>query len=161
MLVGTGGASYDESVMRTLTSLTQTAVADPSSSSVRARLEWLMHDPSTVTDELVYLRQSIYQRPDFGATVSQVLCLQQPDIRRANLLSPQDWSAIKHPCLVLWGSSDRSAPPSKGREIARMTPKGEFVELEQAGHWPQFERPASFNQAVFLWLESLNHEQRN
>ena len=37
-----------------------------------ARLQWLMADPATVTDELVAIRQAIYAQPGFAASKGHV-----------------------------------------------------------------------------------------
>jgi len=152
VLVGTGGATYDTAVMQSLRTLSTAAASDPSRDNVRQRLEWLMADPATVTDELVEARQAIYAQPGFADRMARVLCLQDPDVRRANLLPPEVWGAITAPSLVVWGSHDRTGPLEKGREIARMLPNGELLALTPSGHWPQFESAAEFNSAVAEFL---------
>lgn len=157
VLVGTGGATYDSAVMQSIRSLSNAAVNDPSRDNVRQRLEWLMADPAAVTDELVEARQAIYSQAGFAARMDRVLCLQDPDTRRANLLPPDVWGEIAAPALVVWGSHDRTGPLSKGREIADMLPAGEFLALTRSGHWPQFESPNEFNAAVVDFLDVKGH----
>lgn len=152
VLVGTGGATYDEQVMASITQLSSAAVADPSVENVRRRLEWLMADPATVTDELIEARRAIYSQPGFAERMERILCLQVPDIRRANLIGPDEWAALAAPTLVVWGAHDRTAPVSKGQEIAGMIPGGALLELPDAGHWPQYESADAFNTAIQRFL---------
>ena len=58
-----GGTMARPEVMERIRSLSQAAADDPTPERIRTRLEWLMADPATVTDELVAIRQAIYARP--------------------------------------------------------------------------------------------------
>jgi len=51
-----GGTMARPEVMERIRSLSQAAADDPSDEHIRARLEWLMADPATVTEELVAIR---------------------------------------------------------------------------------------------------------
>jgi 2-hydroxy-6-oxonona-2,4-dienedioate hydrolase len=65
-------------VMEKIRGLSQVAADDPSEERIRARLESLMADPVTVTDELVAIRQHIYARPVFAESMRYILCLRDP-----------------------------------------------------------------------------------
>src|SRR5579859_3753102 len=82
-----GGTMARPEVMERIRSLSQAAADDPAEKRIRARLEWLMADPATVTDELVAIRQAIYAQPGFAGSMRHILCLQDPDIRRRNLIT--------------------------------------------------------------------------
>jgi pimeloyl-ACP methyl ester carboxylesterase len=45
------------------------------------------------------------------------------------------------PALVVWGKADPYIPARFGRDFAQALPDAELVELEDAGHWPWFDRP--------------------
>jgi 2-hydroxy-6-oxonona-2,4-dienedioate hydrolase len=154
LLIAPGGATFDERVMSSITSLSTQAVTDPSEENVRRRLEWLMADPGSVTAELVACRKAIYESEGYHDRMARTLCLQDPDVRRRNLIPAEDWASIRHPALVCWGTRDATAPSAKGAEVASMLPNGRFERLEGLGHWPQFEDPARFNDLACQFLSS-------
>lgn len=152
VLVAPGGVRADPAVMHALRTLSTAAAAAPSTESVRARLEWLMADPSTVTDDLVATRLAIYQRPGHAEAMRQVLCLQDPAIRERNLIPPAEWARITAPTLVLWGTQDATGPAQTGASLAGWIPGARFRQITGAGHWPQFERPEEVNSAISRFL---------
>ncbi|HEU5203358.1 MAG TPA: alpha/beta hydrolase [Candidatus Limnocylindrales bacterium] len=62
--------------------------------------------------------------------------------------------SIDAPTLVVWGGRDTLLPPSYGRRLAAMIPGATYVELERAGHSPQWEAPTEFEQALLSFLEA-------
>jgi pimeloyl-ACP methyl ester carboxylesterase len=55
---------------------------------------------------------------------------------------------IRVPTLLLWGASDRIAPPDYGRAYSKLIPGAQFELIEQAGHYPHIERPDLFSQRI-------------
>jgi 2-hydroxy-6-oxonona-2,4-dienedioate hydrolase len=143
-----GGTMANPEVMERIRALSQAAADDPSPENIRARLEWLMADPAAVTRELVDIRQGVYARPGFADSMRHLLCLQDPGIRRRNLLTDEDLAAISAPALVIWTSDDPSGPPEAGREMAAKIKDAQFQLIQGAGHWPQWERQAEFDALV-------------
>ena len=141
----TGGSTFIPEVMARIKVLSLAAVEDASWDTVKRRLEFLMADPASVTDDLIATRLAIYQQPGFVDAMRRILCLQEPDIRRRNMIAPEEWRAIAAPTLVLWTSHDPTAPAAVGEEIAALVPGAEFVLMEDCGHWPQFEDSGTFN----------------
>jgi pimeloyl-ACP methyl ester carboxylesterase len=45
------------------------------------------------------------------------------------------------PALVVWGQTDPYIPARFGRDFAQALPDAELLELDDAGHWPWFDRP--------------------
>jgi 2-hydroxy-6-oxonona-2,4-dienedioate hydrolase len=147
-----GGTMARPEVMERIRSLSQAAADDPSDANIRARLEWLMADPATVTDELVAIRRTIYARPGFAESMRHLLCLQDPEIRRRNLVTDEELAAVPHGAMVIWTSDDPSGPAGVGMDMAEKIPGGRFEFIDGAGHWPQWEQRATFNQLVIDWL---------
>jgi 2-hydroxy-6-oxonona-2,4-dienedioate hydrolase len=139
-----GGATMNPAVMKTVYDKTLAAVDDPVANT-RPRLEWLMADPSVVTDDLVACRERIYAQPGMKEAMIKILCLQVEEPRRRNLLTPENMGAIKSPTLVVWTSKDPTASTETGAEIASWIPGAEFVVMENCGHWPQYEKPEEYN----------------
>lgn len=150
-----GGTMARAEVMEKIRSLSQAAADDPSDDRIRTRLEWLMADPSSVTDELVAVRQGVYGRLGFSESMAHILCLQDPEIRRRNLVTDDELAAVSAPTLVVWTSDDPSGPAKAGLDMADKIRRGEFQLIENAGHWPQWEQRDVFDA---LALEFLGRE---
>ncbi len=141
----TGGATMNPEVMQRIKTLTMAAVTTPTWDTVKARLEWLMADPATVTDDLIACRQAIYQAPGMLAAMPHILCLQEPATRQRNNLTDAEWRAIKARTLVIWTDKDPTAAVEVGERISSLIPHAQFALMTGCGHWPQFEDPETFN----------------
>ncbi len=140
-----GGWTAHPEVMARLKKLSTEATQTPSWEIIKARLEFLMHDKSKVSDDLIATRFAIYAQPGMAETMQQILCLQEMEIRRRNMFEPEQYRSIKAPTLVVWTSHDPTATPEEGRQIAAMIPAAKYVVLNECGHWPQFEASDAFN----------------
>ena len=149
-----GGTMATPEVMERIRSLSQAAADDPSEERIRARLEWLMADPRSVTDELVAIRRSVYSRPGFAASMRHILCLQDPEVRRRNMVTDGDLAAVTAPTMVIWTSDDPSGPARAGLDMADRMRGGQFRLVEGAGHWPQWEQQETFDRIVLEFLGS-------
>jgi 2-hydroxy-6-oxonona-2,4-dienedioate hydrolase len=148
-----GGTMASPEVMERIRSLSQAAADDPSPEQVRARLEWLMADPATVTDELVDVRRTLYARPGYPTSARHILCLQDPEIRRRNMVTGDDLAAVPGPTLVIWTSDDPSGPAKAGMDMAEKIPDARFEVIAGAGHWPQWEQAEQFTDLVLEFLK--------
>ena len=140
-----GGTMANPVVMERLLALSMEAARDPSWERVRARLEWLMADPTTVTDDLIRTRQAIFEQPDWLAACEANMALQHLETRRRNMLTDYDLRAISAEALVVWTTKDPSGPVDEGRRIASLIPNASLAVIPNAGHWPQYEQPDTFN----------------
>ena len=147
-----GGTMARPEVMERIRRLSQDAADDPTGERIRSRLEWLMADPATVTDELVAIRRTIYSQPGFADSMRHILCLQGPDVRRRNLITDVELAAVPGPALVVWTSDDPSGPADAGMEMADKIRGGRFELVTGAGHWPQWEQRDRFNELVLAFL---------
>jgi 3-oxoadipate enol-lactonase len=57
--------------------------------------------------------------------------------------------------LVMCGDEDHGAPPENSRQMAAMIEGARFVEIKQAGHIANIERPAMFNAAVGDFFDAI------
>ena len=147
-----GGTMATPEVMERIRSLSQAAADEPSDERIRTRLEWLMADPRSVTDELVAIRRGVYARPGFADSMRHILCLQDPEVRRRNLVTDDELAAITAPTLVVWTSDDPSGPAKAGLDMAGRIPGGKFRLIKDAGHWPQWEQQEQFDRTVLEFL---------
>lgn len=147
-----GGSQADPAVMAKLKSLSLQAATDPSWDFIKARVEWLMADKSKAYDDLVATRQAIYQQPGMAEAMKHNMILQEMEVRKRNLMYPEDYGRIQAPTLVLWTSHDPTADVSEGRRIASMIPGAQFTVMDGCGHWPQFEDAETFNRIHLEFL---------
>lgn len=147
-----GGTMANPDVMHKIRSLSQAAADAPTHDHIRARLQWLMADPLTVTDELVEIRRTVYAQPGFSESMRQILCLQIPEVRERNLISQADFDAVSAPAIVVWTSDDPSGPAAEGLDIAERLRDARFQLIEGAGHWPQWEQRDTFNRTLVDFL---------
>lgn len=147
-----GGLTANEEVMGRIRDLSLKAVAEASPETVRKRLEWLMHDPAIVTDDLTETRFRIYTQPGFLKAMEHILCLQEMPIRLPNLLREDDLKGISAPTLVVWTSHDPTGAVEVGQKFADLIPGAELVVMDGCGHWPQYEDAPTFNQLTLDFL---------
>lgn len=147
-----GGPAANPEVMDRLRTLSLNAVRNPDRAAVRARLEWLMHDPRQVTDDLVEMRCRIYTQPGAERAMAHIVCLQLMPVRQRNMIPVADLRKIAAPALVVWTSHDPTGKAGVGGTFAREIPDARLVVMEDCGHWPQYEDAATFNR---LHLEFL------
>jgi len=152
-----GGWTAHPAVMERLKRLSMEAASDPSWDRIRARLEFLMYDKSMVSDDLVETRRAIYAQPGFADTMRRIMCLQEMEIRRPNMITEAQYRSIKAPTLVIWTSHDPTATPEEGRQIAEMIPGGCYVVMNECGHWPQYEDADRFNALHIAFLRGEAH----
>ena len=148
-----GGLNTDPAVMQRVYTVTMKAVAEASSATVRARLEWLMNDPTRVTDDLVELRLAIYTQPGFKRAMEHILCLQNMEIRMRNVLTDDTLAGISAPTLVIWTDHDPTAPIATGERFVAAIPNAEpLVVMDDCAHWPQWEKADEFNRIHLAFL---------
>ena len=139
-----GNIANKPEVMERLKASTLAAVSDPSDATVRRRVEWLFHDKSMVTDELVRLRQAVYTRPDFLTAIRNTLVLQDPVTRARFSWDPSWVGQITAPTLLLWTDHDPTGGLDEAKMLLGWLPDAELSVITGAGHWPQWEKPAEF-----------------
>jgi pimeloyl-ACP methyl ester carboxylesterase len=60
---------------------------------------------------------------------------------------------VHHPTLIVWGSQDRLFPPQVGRDLQAVIAGSSFALIPDAGHIPQWERPAAVNSVLLNFLQ--------
>ncbi|MGP4022551.1 alpha/beta fold hydrolase [Actinomadura sp. 3N407] len=142
--------SLDESkrVHAQVKTVTAKAATAPTRESVRARLEWLMADPATVTDELVECRYRYYTLPGAEEALAKLVAEQPGEANRAHMLDEADLARIGNETLIVWTDHNPTTPAEVGRRAAQIMPHAHFDMITGAGHWPMFEQPGQFNRIV-------------
>lgn len=158
--VGDDAAELTRKIGAKVGSATAKATEAPTRESVRTRLEWLMHDKSVVTDELVETRYRIYSDADFMALSGGMVGQLTGAGGNAWTLTRERLARIACPALVLWTRQNPTMPWEVGQEASRVIPGAQWYLMEDAGHWPQFEKPEEFNRVVFAFLKAAESARR-
>jgi pimeloyl-ACP methyl ester carboxylesterase len=144
-----------EEIHKKVGSVTARALEEPTRERVRARLEFLMASPDRVTDELVETRYTIFNLPDSRRVMPKVNAEQTGEANRANLLREADLERTSVPTMLLWTDKNPTVPASTAERAAEHVPGARFEVIEDAGHWPQFEKPDAFNAVVLDFFGSV------
>ncbi|HTF07056.1 MAG TPA: alpha/beta fold hydrolase [Asanoa sp.] len=139
-----GNITNKPEVMARLRESTMAAVRDPSDATVRRRVEFLFHHKEMVTDELVNLRRAVYSRPGFVQAITNTLVLQDPVIRQDFAWDPSWVGAISAPTLLLWTDHDPTGGLDEAGLLLHWLPDARLHVIEDAGHWPQWEKPGEY-----------------
>ena len=75
------------------------------------------------------------------------------------LLTAERLATINCPTLVLWTRQNPTMPWHVGEEASRIIPNAQWYLMEDAGHWPQFEKPAEFNELVRAFLRRVGEDR--
>lgn len=135
-----GNIANKPEVMARLRESTMAAVRDPSAETVRRRVEFLFHHKEMVTDELVNLRRAVYSRPGFIQAITNTLVLQDPEVRKHFAWDPTWVGKISAPTLLLWTDHDPTGGLDEAAMLLDWIPDARLHVIEDAGHWPQWEK---------------------
>ena len=156
VLSAPGGRMIPPEKLAGTQSVSADAVANPTWDNVKRRLGVVIHDPTAISDELVAVRQSIYAQPGFAESAKAIAALRTPEIRERNAVTDADYDRQPRPTLLVWTDHEPSGSAETGRALAARLPQGRFLLVEGAAHWPQWEAPAQFNDAVLAFLEEVS-----
>lgn len=139
-----GNIANKPEVMIRMRDSTRAAVRDPSDETVRRRVEFLFHHKEMVTDELVDLRRSVYRRPGFTQAIENTLVLQDALVRKDFAWDPWWVGKVTAPTLLLWTEHDPTGGLDEADLLLGWLPDARLHVIADAGHWPQWEKPAEF-----------------
>jgi 2-hydroxy-6-oxonona-2,4-dienedioate hydrolase len=152
ILSAVGGRVVGEQKVDKAQSVSVRAVTEPTFENVKKRLQVVIHDPENITDELVKVRRAIYRRDPTGENMSHIAVLRRPEPRWRNRIVDEDFAAITVPVLFVWTDNEPSGDAEEGRRLAGLIPDGQFLLVEGAAHWPQWEGADVFNATATAFL---------
>jgi pimeloyl-ACP methyl ester carboxylesterase len=135
--------------------LTSRALEEPTRERVRARLEWLMASPDRVTNELVETRYTIFNLPDSRAVMGKMTAEQTSEANRAHLIGEEELARTAVPTMLIWTDKNPTVPAAVAERAAQLVPGARYELIDDAGHWPQFEQPETFNRVVADFYQGL------
>lgn len=123
---------------------------------IRRRMEWIVADPETVTDELVALRRRFWAQESWQRIAGRVVRLLTRERYEPQQIGPAELARIAAPTLLVWTEANPVHGVAAAEAALARLPHGELAVVEDAAHWPQFEQPAAFNRLVgrFLSLDA-------
>lgn len=123
----------------------------------RKLLESFIADPVHATDA----RVAIYRRPNSVTGTTLAIGQWLPELLAPAGATPSrdpaSYRALKIPVLVVWGDRDTITPLPQGKYLASLVPGARLAVLEGAGHIPQIEDPARFNELLVAFLGKLGN----
>jgi len=128
------------------------AVDNPDWETIKAMFVHLIADERNRIPDIIALRQAIYRMPETRDTVQHMLALQEPETRKRNLLTEEQWQSIQAPTLVVASGKDYAEYESTARRILKLLPNAQVLEMPHVAHWPNFEDPEFFNKAAVEFL---------
>lgn len=144
-LCAPSGLISNKATMQRIQSQRFKAVDDPSWTNISSIFDNLIHAPENKSDDLIAVRQAVYQLPGARDAMARILVLQNPEIRDRNMISEDLWRTIKAPTLVIGSVDDPNIFLDTARKVATLIPNVTLAEMKNVGHWPQFEDPETFN----------------
>jgi pimeloyl-ACP methyl ester carboxylesterase len=144
-----------------LASRSLAAISEPTPEAIRKRLEWLMASPDRVTHELVDLRLRLYSDPAIQDSLRSVFrnAFGEQGAPRKTI-DEAELGSVAARTLVLWTDHNPGTGPDVGRRIAAMIPDAQFVCVEDAAHWPQWEQPETHDLLVAGFLRGEDVGER-
>jgi pimeloyl-ACP methyl ester carboxylesterase len=128
--------------------LTQAISDNLTKEAVRKRMEFLVYHTDDMTDELVDVRYKILEQPGMqasaGRTMATVLSWLAGHTGQ-EYMAPGVHGRIACPTMLLWSDHNPLWLISQAKAAAAELPDGQFVMIDNCGHWPQFEYPELVN----------------
>jgi len=132
--------------------LSQAAVLDPTYENIHKRLLWLVHNDDSMNDEMIRIRQRLYQNPEVNASMRRVFNLDGSERKRTEPWTEEEvkerWNT---PTLVMYGTYNPQLGPDYGEYCADLI-GAKFYEVKDSGHWPQWEKPDEYSEALLSFL---------
>jgi len=164
LIMNTGGA-YDVDLKRkdfkpnpgggnTLAELSRASILTPTFQTVRARMEWLVAEPSRMTDEMVNIRLRLYSFPEVYESIKWVYRVGQGGTWAQKMkYTEDDVKRFKPESLVFWTDKNPGDGPDYGKYFASLLPSAKFYNMLDAAHWPQWEKPEEHDQVLIDFIK--------
>jgi 2-hydroxy-6-oxonona-2,4-dienedioate hydrolase/2-hydroxy-6-oxo-6-(2'-carboxyphenyl)-hexa-2,4-dienoate hydrolase len=138
-----------------LKKLSHEAVLRPTFDTLRKRLQWLVHGEDRMTDEMVMIRQRLYETPDVAESMRRVYRVDEPWDMGWEQVDADMVAGLKHDTLVFWTEHNPGAGPADGEAFADLLPNAVFYNMADAAHWPQWEKPEEHDQVLIEFITGV------
>ncbi len=137
----------------TLAELSLKSILEPTFATVRARMEWLVAEPSRMTDEMVNIRLRLYSFPEVYESIKRVYRVGGTWTPTTPPLEEEELKAFKPESLVFWSEKNPGQGPEYGKYISELIPRAKFYNMLDAAHWPQWEKPEEHDQVLIDFIK--------
>ena len=137
----------------TLAELSLKSILEPTFATVRARMEWLVAEPSRMTDEMVNIRLRLYSFPEVYESIKRVYRVGGTWTPTTPPLEEAELQAFKPESLVFWSEKNPGQGPEYGKYISELIPRAKFYNMLDAAHWPQWEKPEEHDQVLIDFIK--------
>jgi pimeloyl-ACP methyl ester carboxylesterase len=117
------------------------------SEETRELLGLLFYDKSLITDRMVDDTLTMHVRSAYA--IGKIMEAGP----KLNAPSEEEVRTVKSPTLIIWGKDDALTDPSAADRLAAIIPGARKFVIDDAGHMPQWEKPAEFNRVVTEFLK--------
>ena len=128
------------------------AYDNPSWENIAKIFDLLIFSPEKRLDDLIALRQATYSTPEARAASDHVLAVLGPKYLHRNLLTEEECSKVQAPVMIVESLKDRPLFLNTARKLSTLLPNARMLQMDNVGHWPQFENPDEFNAASIAFL---------
>jgi 4,5:9,10-diseco-3-hydroxy-5,9,17-trioxoandrosta-1(10),2-diene-4-oate hydrolase len=157
VLVSSGGLGREANVFLRILSLPFLGeiLSRPSRSGSASFYRMVVHDPSTITEELIERDYQLSLLPGMQKSFLRVLRAngnlfgQSESMYGPNVKGLQ---SIAKPVLVVWGRQDQVVPVAHAEIAARGLPDVRVQVFDNCGHYPILEHTQAFNELVLEFL---------
>jgi 2-hydroxy-6-oxonona-2,4-dienedioate hydrolase len=151
-LLAPSGLIINTATMSRTKSVRNAAVDDPSWDNIKPVFNSILYKEEDRIPDLIQLRQAIYREPDMKMAMSNILVLQNEDVRRRNLVSEEEWRGVQAPIFIILAPDDNPDYTTTGLRIAELAPDVRTLTIEKVKHWAHYEAPDVFNPANLAFL---------
>jgi pimeloyl-ACP methyl ester carboxylesterase len=117
-------------------------------------MEWLM-PLGGVTDEIVDLRLALWSRPETVKSLTTYYEHLFDKTIDSFLFNEDAIKRIRSKTLVLWTSHNPFQGVDAAHRLKELIPGSSLVIVDNAGHWPQWEKPKEHDRAVADFIRTL------
>ncbi|MBM3941067.1 MAG: hypothetical protein FJ318_09390 [SAR202 cluster bacterium] len=130
------------------------AVRNPNPATIRKRLEWLMAKPDRVNDEMVDIRLKLYSDPEVQRSMVNVYTNAFIDkvLFTKYFVDEEVCAKLKNPSMVFWTEFNPGEGPAVGERFHSLIPGSKYYCMDDAAHWPQWEKPEEHDQAIIDFI---------
>ena len=128
------------------------AFDDPSWQNIKTIFDNLIYSEHKRIPDIIAVRQAMYKVPGAREAADHILNIFKPELLLRNLIPTEEWRRIQAPTLVVLSLKDRPLFLNTARTVTELIPNARMIEMDNVGHWPQFEDPEVFNRENLRFL---------
>jgi pimeloyl-ACP methyl ester carboxylesterase len=114
---------------------------------IKERVAYTFYRPETATDELI---DEVFNITNSNSKCLRIIAIAK-SAQRHNMA--KDITRIQVPTLLIWGLNDTITPPHVAHEFNRLIKDSGLYFIDECGHAPMMEHPASFNVVLKKFLK--------